>query len=107
MNVVFEESVTDQFKKSITTHAMFQFCYCKVCQRNLTTKEFKKHHYNPWHKKRLLEILEEEKSKFQPFFQEKVQPSDLTFDPLKFLCWFCDFGPSLPQDEAKVSSRDM
>jgi hypothetical protein len=74
----------------------------------LTEKEFKKHHYNPWHKKRLLEILEEEKTKLQYFLREEFQPNDVIYDPRNFFCWFCDFRPKTPQENpAQMPSLDI
>lgn len=68
------------------------FHYCRVCYRNFTDYEWKKHRFNPKHKQRLEDKLAEVEVALEHLLSatDEVTLQDLEFDVGSFECYFCE-----------------
>ncbi len=72
------------------------FHYCRVCYRNFTDYEWKKHRFNPRHKQRLEDKLASVEVALEHLLSptDDVTAQDLEFDVASFECYFCeDYSP--------------
>ena len=68
------------------------FHYCRICHRNFTDYEWKKHRFNPKHKQRLEDKLADVEVSLEHLLSptDDVTLQDLDFDATSFECYFCE-----------------
>eukprot|EP01124_Arcella_intermedia_P014550 TRINITY_DN2102_c0_g1_i1.p1 TRINITY_DN2102_c0_g1~~TRINITY_DN2102_c0_g1_i1.p1 ORF type:complete len:241 (-),score=54.88 TRINITY_DN2102_c0_g1_i1:1130-1852(-) len=76
------------------------YILCKVCKRNWTLKEWKKHQYSNSHKQNLQRVLDREKQIILRFVDSQKEPKEFQPKELEeFYCYFCSVCPSKQRKE--------
>ncbi len=88
------------------------FHYCRVCYRNFTDYEWKKHRFNPKHKQRLEDKLAAVEVSLEHLLSptDEVTLLDLDYDAASFECYFCaDYSPlkNAAEEEHNTAAPDM